>query len=274
MLINHVIVNIMKASDKALLLAKNSFCKESSIESNFKKYFDILLKHENSASNTGVKLSLLEQADAALAIFCEKANLNEDVIKFIDECQKKLQERFKKLDELEKKQKEEDIASVVKFNEKILKELVKLKTTMSNVSSQSPFDYCLNKLAELDGSIDKDSLTEDQQNRYNELTSDFSKVVSGRVNYLNAIRERQYNSEALREIHTVYFRYKNDEKRYKVFNEDTKDLVSRLFNFNSSRLTTEVQIFYNHVYSYIFSKLNDEEKFALTEMSLRRFDME
>lgn len=264
----------MKASEIELLLAKNQFCKNPGFEAYFKKYYNVLIKLEKKAVNSQEKLSMLEQADSALAVFCEKADLNDDVIKRIAEYQMELETRFMKLNELTKKQEEDNITSIIEFNDGILDELLKLKKIMSTITSQSVLDDRLNRLAELDGSIEKDYLTEPQKKRYDELTNDFSIVVSERVNLLNAMKERQYNSEALKEIHTVYFRYKGEEKKYKDFNDDTKDLVCRLFNFNSSRLTTEVQIYYNHVYSYIFSKLNDEDKFALTEMSLKRFEVE
>ena len=202
---NHKKVATMKSSDKELLIAKNLFCKNPSIEAFFKKYFSTLIKHEKKAANTPDKFSLLEQADSALSIFCEKADLNDDVIKRIDEYQLELGNCFKKLDELAKKQEVADLAGIAKINDGALEELQKLKKQMSAINSQTLFDHMLNRLAEIDGSIDKDSLTKEQQKCYEELTKEFSTTVSEKVNHFNAIQEREYNNKALKEIHNVYF---------------------------------------------------------------------
>jgi hypothetical protein len=41
-----------------------------------------------------------------------------------------------------------------------------------------------------------------------------------------------------------------------------------LFSYDASRLTNETLIYYNHVYNYILSKLNDEEKLTMTKLSI------
>lgn len=266
----------MEPIDKELLIARNEFCKNPETEAYFKKYFTLLLKCEKTASDPSLKYSFLQQADTVLSLFCEKAALDDKVIARIDKYHSDLDVRFAKLESLSASTPAADdpAVSTTAANDASLRSLTELKKEMSAAKTQAKFDKCLKRLAELDAVIDKDSLTQKQRKKYDTLTEAFSKVVSDKVNRFNAQKEREYNAAAISEFHTVYFNYKKDEKKYKELNEATKALVGRLFNFNSSSLTTEVLVYYNHVYSYIFSKLNDEEKFELTQMSLKRFDAE
>ena len=43
---------------------------------------------------------------------------------------------------------------------------------------------------------------------------------------------------------------------------------STLFAFDAGRLFNETLIYYNHVYSFIFGKLDDDGKLALTRYSI------
>lgn len=266
----------MKPSEKELLIARNEFCKNAGSEFLFKKYFNLLLKQEKKEPNPSVKYDIIQQADTALSVFCERVELNDEIIQHIDKYHSDIDNCFQELNEMSAGISDADDSndSQIARNEINIQSLAKLKEQMSNITSQSLFDKCLDRLSEIDENIDKESLTREQKKEYDRLTNEFSKVVSDKVNLLNFRKEKDYNASALKEIHTVYYAYKNDEKKYNDFNDETKALIKRLFCFNSSRLTSEVLIYYNQVYSFIFSKLNDEEKFELTEMSLQRFDIE
>lgn len=41
-----------------------------------------------------------------------------------------------------------------------------------------------------------------------------------------------------------------------------------LFSYDASKLFNETLIYYNHVYSFIFNKLDDNGKFRLTQISI------
>lgn len=265
----------MTPKDRQMLIAKNSFCRNPKSKDRFEKYFRLLLERAKEANSLEEKNSWTEEADLTLSVFCEKAKLSGKVIMDVELYQKELGDELDKVDELMDKQveKENNIQEgerkkIEQENKYYLGKLTDLLGEIETVYEQSAFDLRLNRLAEYEGKLNKECFTEDQRRQYDSLTKDFSKVVSKKVNELNTLAEKNYNFQALNEFHYVYEEYKGNEKKYKEYS-DLKKLVSRLFRFTGSRLTTEVQLYYNQVYSYIFGKLNDEDKFKLTALSLQ-----
>ena len=46
------------------------------------------------------------------------------------------------------------------------------------------------------------------------------------------------------------------------------EIIKNMFSFDATRLFSETVIYYNQVYSYIFSVLSDEDKLALTKVAI------
>lgn len=67
---------------------------------------------------------------------------------------------------------------------------------------------------------------------------------------------------------SAFTSFKNNESRYKDKSQLFGLVSTTLFAYDAGRLFNETLIFYNHVYAYIFNKLDDNGKLELTKYSI------
>ena len=77
-----------------------------------------------------------------------------------------------------------------------------------------------------------------------------------------------YNQKAVDAFASAFKQFKDNEAKYKNHTQLYTLASTTLFAFDAARLFNETLIYYNHVYSYIFSKLDDDGKLALTRYSI------
>ena len=77
-----------------------------------------------------------------------------------------------------------------------------------------------------------------------------------------------YNKQAADSFAKAFNQFRNNESKYKNQTQLFSLVSTTLFAYDASRLFNETLIYYNHVYSYIFSKLDDDGKLALTRFSI------
>lgn len=116
--------------------------------------------------------------------------------------------------------------------------------------------------------LDKTILDKHQITLYNSLTRDFSTLVSQKMAEFTHNEDTQYNKRAAKSFKKAFELFKENEDKYKKFDRELYGLVSEyLFAFDAKRLFNECLVYYNHVYSYIFNKLDDDGKFRFTQFS-------
>ena len=76
------------------------------------------------------------------------------------------------------------------------------------------------------------------------------------------------NKKAVNAYNSAFTSFKNNESRYKDKSQLFSLVSTTLFTYDAGRLFNETLIFYNHVYSYIFNKLDDNGKLELTKYSI------
>ena len=139
-----------------------------------------------------------------------------------------------------------------------------LKDTLQSADTQESFDAILVKIGKIDSEIDKDALTEEQNNVYEALTKDHTELIGSKMRQLEYKKNIDYNKKAAEAFASAFERFRKDEGKYKKQTQLFTLASKTLFAYDASRLFNETLIYYNHVYSYIFSKLDDDGKFALT----------
>lgn len=143
-----------------------------------------------------------------------------------------------------------------------------LKDTLQSADTQESFDAILVKIGKIDSEIDKDALTEEQNNVYEALTKDHTELIGSKMRQLEYKKNIDYNKKAAEAFASAFERFRKDEGKYKKQTQLFTLASKTLFAYDASRLFNETLIYYNHVYSYIFSKLDDDGKFALTRYSI------
>ena len=71
------------------------------------------------------------------------------------------------------------------------------------------------------------------------------------------------NLKAVQAYENVFNYFKNNNVV-----DGHKDIIKSMFEFDASMLFNETLIYYNHVYNYVLSKMNDEEKLLITKYAI------
>lgn len=245
----------------AQIVGKNMFCQNPGEEKNFNEYFSFCLEVATRSVEIETRTFFVNEAELALDIFSEKCNMNESMLKVIQEARSKLVSVSNGINEsIQKKQSEE--------NDNVLSDLIKLKKEMYQAEKQTQFDDVLKKMSNLEERLDKAALDQKQTEYYNSLTKNFSNIVSKKMTEIAHDENIQYNKEAVDSFKKAFDLFKANEDKYKKSESELRGLVSKyLFKFDAKRLFNECLVYYNHVYSYIFNKLDDDGKFIFTKFS-------
>jgi len=226
-------------------------------------YLDYLIRLSDAASSPSKKLAYIDRADTVLEYFSENALLNEGVVSSIKEYKERLEERRSAVAE-EIAAKERDAAlSGEKYNADALSLIERLADNILSVTDEESLNRIVDNVKRVDKSIETEFLTDEQAIEYERLTAKCQDAVTKKLSALEEERNRDYNLRAIEAFDKALRLIKNAETI-----ETTEKIIIDFLSFDASRLTTETMIYYNHVYSFIFSKLSDEERFAFTKKAI------
>lgn len=253
---------------EALLVGRNVFNRNPENCEVFSAYFSYLCTLAETLPSFIDKCNFAEQANIALAFYSENAELTREAVEAIAAQQQRINVIFKKLDEIKTEKSENERAMVESHNANCLKELLSFKDSLKHSSTQEEFDELLIKLGQIDSTIEKESFTNEQSSIYDSLTKDHSTLISEKMRQLEYQKNLSYNQQAADAFASAFEKFRKDENKYKNQTQLFALVSTTLFAYDASRLFNETLIYYNHVYSYIFSKLDDDGKLALTRYSI------
>ncbi|NCD09431.1 MAG: hypothetical protein EOL98_08400 [Negativicutes bacterium] len=250
-------------------VGKNLYSKNLESKEMFMKYFDFLLMVAQYPIELETRKYFTSEAETALVFFSENTDIDMEKIDFIKKCRETLMDVSNDINNVELKIHSEQNEKALKENNQYIKELVDLKGKLFSTKQQEEFDRLLVDVNKIENLIKKDLLSDEQKELYDSLTRDYSELISKKMLELNQKSNAEYNNIAVRDFKYVYEEFKENETKYKNSQSQLFALVSkRLFSYDASKLFNESLIYYNHVYSYIFSKLDDDGKFNLTQISI------
>lgn len=247
---------------EALLVGHNLLNKNRDNKDIFDLYFDFLLclASDKEAENGG---KYIQQAEAALTFFSENADMSEDVVHYIQTKEEDLIQVYSVIEEERKEKEIELLRAKIKANDDTLSSIKKFAGKLLEAGKKEELDNILEQIGKMDTEIEKEYLVERQQKEYQILTRQCSDSVSVKLKAFERKENVEYNLRAIEAYEKVFKYFKGNE----VISEH-KEVVKNLFAFDAARLFNETLVYYNHVYSYILSKLNDEEKFKLTKLAI------
>lgn len=263
----HTYKNAGKITE-ALLIGRNAFNRNPDNAEIFDAYFSYLSILAETLPSIADRAHFADQASVALSFYAENALLTESVIDDIMTCQSRLDDIRGEIAKVQQEKEDKQRREAEHRNAECLKELYELKDKLQAVSSQKDFDLTLEKIGHVDAKIAKDCLTQEQSNTYNALTKAHTDLISSKMRELEYKKNVAYNKQAADSFAAAFSQFRSNESRYKNQTQLFSLVSATLFNYDASRLFNETLIYYNHVYSYIFSKLDDEGKLALTRFSI------
>lgn len=253
---------------EALLTGRNMFNREPQNEEIFTTYFEYLCKLAETLPSLTDRQSFAEQANVALAFFTENAELTEKTVNDIVVYQQRLNSILDEIKKMNDEKLSAEKLRIESYNSECLKKLYNLKDLLQRTSSQKEFDDVLVQISQVDSEIDKDTFNDAQNRIYDNLTKEHTELISIKMRELEHKRNIIYNKEAADSFAKAFKQFRTDESKYKNQTQLFSLVSSTLFAYDASRLFNETLIYYNHVYSYIFSKLDDDGKLALTRYSI------
>lgn len=253
---------------EALLIGQNLFNRNPNSQEVFNEYFTYLCTLAETLPSLADRQHFAEQANVTLAFFTENAELTDKIITDIMEYQHRLDAILDEIGKTQKEKLDSENAAIDAHNSDCLKKLYALKDSLQQTVSQDEFDDVLAQIGKIDSEIDKDSLNDEQSGIYETLTKEHTELISAKMRELEHKKNIIYNKQAADAFSKAFKQFRVDEGKYKSQTQLFSLVASTLFAYDASRLFNETLIYYNHVYSYIFSKLDDDGKLALTRYSI------
>jgi len=253
----------------AHIVAKNAYSRDFANQETFQKYIDFCLKVSQYPIELSNRKFFLTEAETALTFFIENAVMTEDVFNMILSYRKNIFETAEEIRRLENKKESDQTKKIEENNNVILTELAELKKNVFSAKKQDVFNEYLIKIEQKERELDKSNMTDEQNRLYNTLTKEFSELISSKIQQFARQENVAYNKKASEDFKQVFDKFMENESNY--INSDTNlfALVNkRLFAYDASRLFNETLIYYNHIYSYLFGKLDDNGKYRLTQYSI------
>lgn len=253
---------------EALLVGRNLFNRNSGDEKIFSAYFEYLCTLAETLPSLADRINYAEQASVALAFYSENAELTSESVDALSGQQQRIDGILSEIESTKAKRVADERAEIEAHNSECLKKLYSLKDEMHRATTQDEFDKILVKIGETDTAMDKDEFTDEQSSIYKSLTKGHTELISEKMHQLEHIKNIAYNKQAADAFASAFDRFRKDENKYRNQSQLFLLASTTLFAFDASRLFNETLIYYNHVYSYIFSKLDDDGKLALTRYSI------
>lgn len=248
---------------EALIIGQNLFNQMSGDQDVFSAYYSVLWSLVSQAENIEVKEGYFQQLSAVLATFSETTQLNDATVEYIKSKEDALSLLLKEIQQERVAQNNAFKRQKVKQNCECLEKAEKIIGKIKEVKKQREFDALLRQLQEYDAKIDKSCFAKNQKSKYEALTQCCTQIVNGKMRYFEHEKNVEYNLKAIEAYEKVFKFFKANEN-----SNNHQEIIQGLFAFDATRLYNETLTYYNHVYSYVLSRLNDDEKFIMTKLAI------
>lgn len=253
---------------EALLVGRNAINRNPGDNESISVYVDLLLDLAEKLPSLNERKTYVGQANATLSFYEENVELTPEIIEKITEYRNRLGVIAVAIDDEENAKENDGLRQIQAENGRLIKELFSIKQRISNARKKEKFYRSLQDLRLIDSKIEHDYLTDDQIVLYDQLNRECSDIISSKMRELEHLSNVEYNKKAVAAYDSAFKRFKYDENKYKNQTQLFELVSSTLFAFDAGRLFNETLIYYSHVYSYIFGKLDDDGKLAITRFSI------
>ena len=258
----------------AYLVAKNVLSRNIGDVSAFKNFIDLALEIASYNIVFDERKQYVSEANTALAMFSEAANIDEAILALIKETRKRIRTVTESILEEEREYLDEIKRKIEDKNTELLNELVQIYQQIQNAKTQKQFDAALSQVAEVETAMDKSAFSTEQSITYEKLTQKYSELISRQMEIINKNELLTYNKKAVACFNEVLLAFKKEPSKYKDESTLKALMTTKFFTFDVSKLFNESLVFYNHVYYVVFQESSDTLKYRLTEWALNTAKLE
>lgn len=254
--------------NEALLVGRNMVNKKPGDKELFNAYVELLLDLSEKLPSLDERKNFIGQANMTISFYEENVDLTTDVIDEIEKLRKRLKKLVINITQIEEEKSKSEYNKVVSNNTSQIKKIYGIKEKLMGATSQEVFDEILQEISLVDAQIAHDKLTDEQRVHYDQLNKECTECISEKMREIEHSKNVSYNKKAVEAFESAFKNFKANENKYKNQIQLFSLVSSTLFAYNATKLFNETLIYYNHVYSYIFNKLDDDGKLALTKFSI------
>lgn len=253
---------------EALIIGRNMVNRDPGNADKMEAFLQLLLLLSENLPSLDERKEFIGQAKVTLAFFSENVEMSEKSLEKIQSLDNQIEQIANKLLDEENSRLSNHINEIEKNNNKFIKELYRKKQLLDRTDSQQELDNILGDISRIDEMIQHDYMTEEQKTYYAQLNRECTSSISEKMRALEYKNNVVYNKRAVESYSNAFKTFKRDESKYKNETHLFSLVSSTLFAYDASKLFNETLIYYNHVYSYIFSKLDDDGKLTLTRYAI------
>ena len=254
--------------NSALMIGRNMVNKSPDNSDLLDSYLNLLFDLAEKLPIIDERKSFLNQANLAIAFFSENVCLNDGVIQKINEYNAHINSLNDQILSEINQRNDQAIKEIEVNNRNLISQLRRAKEKIYGINKQNDLDQLLTEISDIDEKIEHDYLTNEQKSHYEQISKECTSLISDAMREIERVKNVDYNKKAVVAFNSAFEKFKNNESTYKNQTQLYTLVSQSLFAYDASRLFNETLIYYNHIYSYIFSKLDDNGKFALTRFSI------
>lgn len=260
-------------TEYAHLVIKNIYNKDIGNKVVLEKYINFLLDNAKKQKGYENKIAYIQEAETVLVYWAENAILDDASMDFFSTYKIRIYSLFdeiKELDMIERRNTyEEKIKKIKKENTELLAKLSKKRADLISTKTEEEFEKILAEVKNLEEHLKIEFLTDRQQKDYENLTKGYTSDIGAKAAYFERNRNKEYNQRAVFHFNYAFQVFIKSEDQYVRDIGLLKGLMDNwLFKYDASKLYSEVIVYYNYIYSYIFNKLDDNGKFEITKLSV------
>lgn len=253
---------------EALMVGRNMVNQDPKSVEKLEIYLDLLLFLSENLPSLDERKQFIGQASVTVAFFEENADLSVPLVERISSFKNRINDINALIITEEKNRNSKELKVLEINNNKLIKELYHAKQVLSKANTQEEFDKALLDISLIDANIKHDYMTDEQNGHYDQINKECTACISEKMREIEHKNNISYNKKAVEAYDQAFRKFKTNEGKYKNQTQLFSLVSSTLFAFDAARLFNETLIYYNHVYSYIFGKLDDDGKLALTRFSI------
>lgn len=258
----------------AYLVAKNNLSRHIENLDYFREFIDLALEIASYNIVFEERKQYVSDANAALAMFSESVEIDEDVINIIKNARAKINKATQDILIAEQEYLAKINRKVEDENTEYLNMLVQIYDEIQSARTQQDFDAALAKISDVEIKLQKQAFSKDQTKTYEKLTQQYSQVISQKMETINRNELLEYNRRAIACFDEVFTAFKKEPSKYKNETSLKSLMTTKFFAFDTSKLFNESLVFYNHVYGLVFQESPDALKYKLTEWALSTVKIE
>lgn len=152
-------------------------------------------------------------------------------------------------------------------NEEILKELESILEGIKASNDEMAIRDSMNNAARLETGLDLSLLDETQNERYRDVKNGFYKVAEEKVESLRSTRYARYNRKAIERLKKLLDDFSENEKDLSRSGSSLPMILKeKIGSLNTSYFDGPTMQYFNYVYGYIFSLIDEDLKFEVTKV--------